>query len=170
MWDPTESCILAACKGDYSTCKLPSGGSEWSRPDWICWDLWILSTKRTRVSLIRHCALINHNLLWTLTILDGNRAVDWCGFFTSLLAWLLGSMTRKLVCADCRLSLKCTNLYIYVWRPHSRIRMGRVCRVCILSYVLLSVCIWDMAVRSGMAGPTRSLILNMKIHEKYIGY
>ena len=25
MCDPTESCILAACKGDCSTCKLPSG-------------------------------------------------------------------------------------------------------------------------------------------------
>ena len=80
-------------------------------------------------------------------------------FLTSLLAWLLRSMTRKLVCADCRLSLKCTNLYIYVWRPHIRIRMGRVCRVCILSYALPSVCIWNMAVRSGMAIPTRSCLI-----------
>jgi hypothetical protein len=39
-------------------------------------------------------------------------------------------------------------VYIYVWRPHIIIRMGRMCRVCILSYVLPSVCIWDMAVRS----------------------
>jgi hypothetical protein len=150
------------------TCSLQRGlfylqtaqrESEWSNPDWKFWDLWILIIKRTRVSLIRPCALINNSLLWTLTILDGNRAVAWCGFLTSLLAWLLRSMTRKLVCADCRLSLKCTNLYIYVWRPHIRIRMGRVCRVCILSYALPSVCIWNMAVRSGMAIPTRSCLI-----------
>jgi hypothetical protein len=77
----------------------------------------------------------------------------------SWVAIYINQMTRKLVCADCRMSLKCTNLYIYVWCPHIRIRMGRVCRVCILSYVLPSICIWEMAVRSLMAGPTRSCFI-----------
>ena len=38
-------------------------GSEWSHPDWKFWDLLTLSIKRTRVSLIRPCALINQSPL-----------------------------------------------------------------------------------------------------------
>jgi hypothetical protein len=59
--------------------------SEWSHPDWKFWDLWTLSIKRTHVSSIRPCALINHSLLWTLTILDGNAL--WLGVDSSHLCW-----------------------------------------------------------------------------------
>jgi hypothetical protein len=155
MCDPTESCILAVCKGICSTCKLPSGGvndptlignSE------IC-EPWALNVP---------VCLWSDPVRWLITV----SSERW-SFWIETALWL-GVDSSHLCWPDCWgawlgnwsvLSLKCTNLYINVWRPHIRIRMGRVCRVCILSCVLPSFCIWDMAVRNVMAGPTGSWLI-----------